>query len=170
MKKMRFLLIFAAILASIYAVGCDKDMKRLNPVQPTPAPVVPTSIATPADTPTPAPTPTPGTLYVTASVTTSAGNTGASVILADGSAAGAAVIGATVIINGITLADSGTGGYMPVFPLLPLINAGDTVTMSITSSVGNVSATGTFPAAGGGVATVTVTDAVAGSSLTLTNN
>jgi hypothetical protein len=154
MKKAKLSLVLAIISIALLSFGCYATQQPYNLDQPGP---LPTS------------TPAAAALYVGAIVQTGAGITASTVVLASGSSVGTPVTGAVVTINGETIPDTGSGIYL-LATMATAINAGAAVTLNITSSAGNASASGTFPASPGGMTTITaVTGAAAGSSMILMN-
>ncbi len=107
------------------------------------------------------------TLTVAVEIMTGGGMTNAVATLVNSSTP---VTGATININGTTLSDAGSGDYEGT---VTTINAGTTVTLSITSSAGNASASAAMPTAGNGtttgITTVSITGAAAGSIMMLEN-
>ena len=154
MKKNIFVLFIAMAFISLFSSGCDKTQQPYNLDQPGAVATV---------------TPSASALYVAVMVQTGSGTTMCSAALATGSSTGTGVAGATITINGETLTDSGGGVYMLV-PMAAVINAGATVTLNITSSAGNASASGVMPASPGGMTTVSsITGAATGSAMILSN-
>jgi hypothetical protein len=106
------------------------------------------------------------TLYVTAALTYNAGTAIGVVSLTKNSSSGSGITGATVKFNNQVMTETGGGGYMAAVTGL---TSGAAVSLSVSSSEGTASASGNLPTGSGASASFVISDAVAGSTMTLLN-
>jgi hypothetical protein len=145
MKK-TIVIMFAVVAFSIFGFDCAKN-----------------SPASPAPTPTPSPT-----LFVYASCQYVSGTVNGYVQLRVGSSSGTGVTGATVKMDNQTLSESGGGDYSAG---LSGITNGSTVTLTVISSQGNISASGDVPLLQGSLPNnISIPGTVIGSYFQLSNN
>jgi hypothetical protein len=154
MKKTKFSLVLAIISISLLAFGCYATQQPYN-------------LDTPSGGGGPVATATPVVAALFATVAIS-NNTGVAVVVAtlQQGSGGAGIAGGTITINGTILSDMGGGGYSGMIMGLA---AGNTITVTITSSGGSASGSDVMPASGGTTSTTAITGADAGSTLTLLN-
>ena len=139
----KVILVFCVMSIFLFSfLGCTKS----SPTSSTPkatATWTPGSNLTPGATITPTFTQTPSsTLYVLAVVTTENGVTEVVVDLQNGYG-GPAVTG-TVQVNGITIPAFPSGGY-DLKPFIPELTAGAAVNLTVSTSIGNISASVNMP-------------------------
>lgn len=146
MKIVKVLLVLSVILVSMLSAGCYKTMQPMN---------------LPQNSPAPAATAAPSAFAVGAVILAMGGMPGGMVTLVNGATP---VTGATVVVNSVTFTDLGGGSYQGV--LTGPFNTGDTITLTITSSAGNITASGAVPATGG-TTNVAISGAAAGSLLSI---
>ncbi len=153
MKRLKLLVIVGLALGLLFASSCKDKMESYN--WPNPPSVEPVPTTPPSSSTLP---------YVEAAVVINGPVITGTVGILSGSSTGAAITGATVNINGTVLSEIMPGVYMSN---LSTIAEGSTVTISITTSLGNVTATGTAPAAGT-VENAVITGAASGSTAQIT--
>jgi hypothetical protein len=149
MKRNVMLKVLAIMIITYSLSGCYATQQPWNLDQPSGGGAVATA------------TPAASTFAVAAVILAMGGAPGGTVMLVNGATP---VTGATVTVNGATFSDMGGGNYTGL--LTGPFATGVTITLNVTSSAGNVSASGAVPATGG-TTNVTITGAATGSILAI---
>jgi hypothetical protein len=151
MKKTALIVTLAVVMLAMFSAGCYRTQQPYPEDNPGVVPTVPPAAG----------------LFATVAISNSSGGGTAVVVVAltQGST-GPGITGATVTINGTPIPDTGGGSYGGTVTGLV---AGNTVTLSITSSAGNGSCSAPLPATGGGTSSTAISGADSGSMMTLLN-